>query len=233
MDKLIYQAHDLFKNTGFDYAICGGFALDMFASKELRPHGDFDIVVFKEDKQRAVKFLINNGWLIYGRFMEEGKTATQILFYKINDPTESTWNDCKNMWAVKSGSFAEMYKLDRLQGDVYSYKIHEPRLQGFDFIELEFDVRDDNDFVLYESPKIIRPLDKAILNREGIPYLAPEVIMFFKSDLFSSTHPYLKPKTESDFKAIMPLLPDESREWFLEAINTAYPDGCKWLDGLI
>ena len=233
MNKIILQAHQLFETAGFDYAICGGFALDMFAGRQLRPHGDFDIVIFKENKKDAVRFLQANGWPVYGRFMEEGKNATQLLFYLIDNPADSKWDYCENMWAVKPGSFAEMYPIERAGADVYSYKIHEPRLQGFDFIELAFDGRDDNDFILQDNPKVTLPLDKAILYKDSIPYLVPEAVLFYKTDKFSSEHPYLKPKTEADFKAIMPLLSCEQRTWLINAVKIAYPDGAPWLDGLI
>jgi len=36
MDKVILQAGELLKGAGFEYAICDGFALDMFADKQLR-----------------------------------------------------------------------------------------------------------------------------------------------------------------------------------------------------
>ena len=229
MDKLILAAHDLFKNCGFDYCICGGFALDMFTDKVLRPHGDFDIVVFNENKQDAIKFLQDNGWPVYGRFMDTNKSVTQYLFHPVTDPFDCKWDDCENMWAVKPGSFAEMYPIERIEG-IYSYKIHEPRLQGFDFIELAFDARNGDDFVVQENPNITLPLDKAILHKDGIPYLAPELVLFYKSDKFSSEHPYIKPKTESDFKTIMPLLSEESKTWLMNAIDIAYPDGHEWLD---
>jgi len=233
MDKLILQVHDLFKTAGFDYAICGGFGFDMFAGKVLRSHGDFDVMVFKEDKHRVVQFLQNNGWTIYGRFMEEGKTVTQLLFYKINDITDSTWDDCKNMWAIKPGCLqAVLYKLDRLQGEIYTYQSRKWLVQdSIEFIELEFDAREGSDFVVQDSPKITHP--NAILYRDDIPYLAPEVILFYKSDKFSSEHPYVKPKTERDFKTIMPMLSKENRKWLLDAIDTAYPDGYGWLEELL
>lgn len=233
MNKLIQQAHELFKNYDFDYCICGGFALDMFAGKELRAHGDFDVVVYKENKRDALRFLQENGWPIYGRFMNPNQPVTQYLFYLIEDPANSKWDECENVWAVKPGSFAEMYPVERLNGAVYSYKINEPRLQSFDFIEIAFDTREGNDFVLQDNPKITLPLSKAILHKGGVPYLAPEAVMFFKADEFSSKHPYLKPKTDADFKAIMPLLSGESRKWLLDAIDKAYPDGYGWLEGLI
>ena len=238
MNNIIKQARDLLKTADFEYAICGGYGIDMFAGKELRTHGDFDIVVYKEDKQRVVQFFIDKGWTVYGRFMEEGRVITQHLFYKIENITDSYWSDCKNMWAIKPDCLPDvLHKLDRLQcdvGDVYTYQTRKWLVQDeIEFIELEIDAKEGNDFVVQENPRITRSSDKAILYHDGIPYLAPEIILFYKSDKFSSEHPNVKPKTESDFKAMMPLLPNESKEWLINAINTAYPDGYGWLGGLI
>ena len=235
MNKVILQANDLFKTAGFGYAICGGFGLEMFAGKELRSHGDFDITVFKEDKHRAAQFLMDKGWSIFGRFMEEGKQITQHLFYKIDNITDSYWDDCKNIWAIKPGCLPDvLYKLDRLQGEVYTYQSRKWLVQdNLEFIELELDTIDGSNYVAKENPQITRPLDNAILHCSGIPYLAPEIILFYKSDKYSSENPYAKPRTETDFKAIMPLLPTESRKWLLDAINTAYPDGYEWLEELL
>ena len=234
MNKLIQEANEMFKNTGFDYAICGGFGLDMFAGKALRSHGDFDIMVFKEDKHRVVQFLMDAGWTVYGRFMEEGRPVTQHLFFKIEEITEDYWNDCNNMWAIKPGCLPEvLHKLDRLQGEVYTYQSRKWLVEDkLEFIELEFDTREGDDYVVQESPRIIRPLDKAILYCDDIPYLAPEVILFYKSDKFSSEHPQVKIKTESDFKAMMTVLPDESRMWLIKALEIAYPEGNVWIEKL-
>ena len=232
MHKLILEANELFKNCGFPYFICGGFALDMFAGKELRPHGDFDMAVFKENKHEAILFLIDNNWPVYIRFPKADDLATFKQFYLINDASDKRLNEVGALWSVKPGSFAEMIKTEDTE-DSYTYYIHEPRLQGFDFIELAFDTREGDNFVLLDNPKITLPLDKAILQKDGVSYLAPEVVLFFKSDKFSSEHPYLKPKTEIDFKTVMPMLSEESRNWLLEAIKTAYPDGYEWLERLI
>ncbi|MCL2364674.1 MAG: nucleotidyltransferase family protein [Defluviitaleaceae bacterium] len=245
MHKAILQAHDLFKNLGIDYAICGGFGLEMFAGRELRTHGDFDIAVFKEDRQKAVQFLLDNGWPTYGRYEEPG-TIWQFLFYKINDITDPYWHDLPNTWSIQPGFVPEMFKLDRLQRhlpanadpttntDVYSYKPTADWLvEDLGFIELAFDTREGNEYVAQANPRIARAMDKAILYRDGIPYLAPEIILFYKSGKGSMQGAYAKPRTEIDFKAIMPLLCDESKTWLLEAINVTYPDGYEWLDGLI
>jgi len=238
MNTLMHTANDLFKSAGFDYAVCGGFGFDMFAGKELRTHGDFDIVVFKEDKRRVVQFMIDNGWIVCGRFMEEGRVITNYLFYKIDDIADSYWDNCKNMWAVKAGCLPQvLHKLDRLQGargDVYTYQTRKWLVQDdIEFIELEIDSRDGDDFVVQESPRITRSMDKAMLSRDGVPYLAPEIILFYKSDRQSSEHPGIRPKTEADFKAIIPLLSEESKTWLTNALNIAYPDGYGWLSGLL
>ena len=231
MHKLILQANELFKNCGFPYFICGGFALDMFAGKELRPHGDFDMAVFKENKHEAIQFLIDNNWPVYIRFPKADDLATFKQFYLINDTSDKRLDEVGALWSVKPGSFAEMIKTEDTK-DSYTYYIHEPRLQGFDFIELAFDTQKNNKFVWEENPSIALELDKAILYKDGVPYMAPELVLFLKSPPFYTTNDYQKPKTAADFKAIIPLLSDESKKWLIDALETAYPDGYKWLDGL-
>ena len=234
MNNIITQTHNLFQSAGFDYAICGGFALDMFADKEIREHGDFDILVFAEDKNRAIQFLMDKGWLIFGRFMESG-SVWQYLFYKVNDISNRFWNECKNFWAIKPDCLPNvLQKISRLQGEVYTYQTRKWLVQdNIEFIELAFDTKEGGEYIVRENPRITRPLNKAILHYSGIPYLAPEIILFYKSDKYSSESAYAKPRTEADFKAIMPLLPEESKAWLLSAINATYPGGHKWLDGLL
>ena len=235
MNKIILQTHEFFKTAGFDYAICGGFALDMFASKEIREHGDFDILVFKEDKHRAVQFMMDRGWDVFGRFAENG-SVWQFLFYKVEDNNDSFWNDCEGVWAIAPGCLPNVLeKIDRLQGskhEVYTYKSRKWLVRDkLEFIELAFDTREGNDYVASGNPKIARSLDKAILYRDGIPYLAPEIVLYYKSGKNSMENAYAKPRTIADFKAIMPILSDESKKWLLDAIGVAFPDGYGWLDG--
>jgi len=233
MHRLIYKAHNLFKNSGFDYAICGGFALDMFAGKEIREHGDFDILVFGEDKRHTMQFLLDNGWLAFGRFGENG-AVWQFLFYKVNDITDSFWDDCTNFWVIKPDCLPQvLQKIDRIQGEVYTYQARKWHVQDdIEFIELAFDKKEGSEYVARENPRIARSMDKAILYRDGIPYLAPEIILFYKTDRYSSENAYAKPRTAADFQAIMPILPEESKAWLLDAIKTAYPDGTPWLEGM-
>jgi len=226
MDKLILQAHDLFKDTGFNYCICGGFALDLFAGKELRSHGDFDMAFYSDEKANIVGFVQENGFTVYGR-LESGK-----IFYRVDDINDVKWFDCNNFWAVKPDSFAHMYPTGDKPGE-YTYNIIEPRLQSFDFIELAFNERSDDDFFLQYEPKIRMSLDKVTLYKDDVPYMAPEMVLMLKTHPESFNHPYLKPKAETDFKAVMPLLSDESKKWLFDTLAMVYPNGYEWLDGLL
>ncbi|MCL1787133.1 MAG: GNAT family N-acetyltransferase [Defluviitaleaceae bacterium] len=237
MHRLVYKTNSLFKDAGFDYAICGGFALDMFAGKTIREHGDFDVLVFKEEKQRAVQFLQERGWQVFGRFAENG-AVWQFLFYKVDDMADGFWDGCKNFWAVKADALPQvLQKIDRVQGarpEVFTYQTRQWLVKDeLEFIELECDTREGGDYVARENPRITRPLEKAILQRDSIPYLAPEVILFYKSDKYSSENAYAKPRTAADFEAIMPMLPAESKEWLVNAIRATYPGGYEWLEGVI
>ena len=41
--KLIIKANEQLKNGGFEYAICGGYAIELFLNRTIRKHGDIDV----------------------------------------------------------------------------------------------------------------------------------------------------------------------------------------------
>jgi len=206
----------------------------MFANKVIREHGDFDILVFDEDMRRAAQFMLDNGWLLFGRFGEHG-AVWQFLFYKVDDITDSFWDNCPNFWAIKPSNLPQvLQKINRIQGEVYTYQARKWLVEDeIEFIELGFDKREGGEYVAQENPRVALPMDKAILYRDGIPYLAPEVTLFYKSGKGSMESAYAKPRTIADFKEVMPILPADRKKWLLTAIDATYPDGYSWLDDLI
>lgn len=42
LNGLIKEANDLLRAGDFDYAFCGGYAIELFLDKEIRKHGDND-----------------------------------------------------------------------------------------------------------------------------------------------------------------------------------------------
>ena len=50
MNNVIIESCDLIKKSGLPYVVCGGFAIDLFLNRKIRRHTDFDITIFKEDR---------------------------------------------------------------------------------------------------------------------------------------------------------------------------------------
>lgn len=69
------------------------------------------------------------------------------------------------------------------------------------------DESDGSDWVSRRDRRIRRPVDTLGFHTpDGIPYLAPEVQLFYKA-----TNPC--PKDEADFAAMLPLLTADQRQW--------------------
>jgi|GEM_PF-1684370 len=56
MNLLITQTNDLLNNQGFQYAFCGGFAVDLFLGCESRPHGDINILAYWKDRNKIIEY---------------------------------------------------------------------------------------------------------------------------------------------------------------------------------
>jgi len=230
MDKMILQANDLFKNCGFPYYICGGFALDLFAGKELRPHSDLDISLFQENKRDIVELLQKDGFAVYKRVFEQaGPGGLTPIADKNDNKLDKVWS----IWAMKDGCHIAL-KPREGEADFFEFELISDVQSGFNFVEIVLDSRDNDDFVLRRDKSILRKMDKAISFSDcGVPYMSPEVVLFLKSPEVYTTHEFHANKTPGDFKAIVPLLSDESREWLMSALDIAYPDGYDWLNGLL
>jgi hypothetical protein len=75
-----------------------------------------------------------------------------------------------------------------------------------------------NETIRLPYTEIIRRTD------DGIPYLAPEIVLLFKAK-------HTRPKDEADFAATVPYLTDAQRTTLAELIARTYP-GHRWLDDL-
>ena len=230
MNKLIQQAHDLFKGVDFEWCVCGGYALDMFAGKELRPHGDFDMCFFQQDRAKVLQYLIDRNWPVFGRQGGwEELPITQFIFYNITDASDPELKDY-GFWAVKPGGWMEMTPLPRTKAGTCSYYNHGFTADEFTFIEVAFNDKEGDTYILQNNPKITLPMERAILYANDVPYLAPEIILFFKTDEWSATNSYLGPKMIIDFQAVMPLMDDRQKSWLMDAIKTAHGLRTPWLD---
>ncbi|MCL2619923.1 MAG: hypothetical protein FWD97_03175 [Defluviitaleaceae bacterium] len=231
MDKIILQANELFKDAGFDYAICGGFALDMFAGKQYREHNDFDMSFFDDERHKVLQFLHDKGWGLYARyadFADRKKYLANHLLHLVEDSVDAKWDDCENFVAILPDSYATAHFVER--AGVYTLAFGEQKFAKLDFIKISFRKRQGENFM--DGEKTLN-MDKAILYAGDVPYMAPEFMLYLRTPEFCSWHPLQKSKTEADFNTIIPLLSAEQKEWLLDAIKTVYPNNAPWLGDLL
>lgn len=73
-------------------------------------------------------------------------------------------------------------------------------------------------WVYKRDPSIRRPRGDVVrATADGIPYLAPEVILLFKAK-------YRRDKDEADFARALPKLDEAQRRWLKACIKKAHPD---------
>lgn len=230
MLELVCECRDFLSDFCFPYAICGGYAIEMFLGKETRPHGDLDITIFNEDRKHIVDFLLSKEW--------DAFTPPNEANYieRIASPEDSRAINPKGLFAIKPG--CSLFKLEQVPGDRTKHKFIDTNNQqtDFDFIDIIFNQRYGNEFVFWSftdrGKNITRELDKAILFYEDIPYLSPEVILFINAPPEYFDSGYHREKNRIDFESTIPCLPSESKRWLVNALETTYPDGHRWFEQL-
>ena len=65
MNDLIRQANKLLQNHGFEYAFCGGWAIDLFIGTETRKHGDIDILAYWQERDTLIEYMQSLGFSVY------------------------------------------------------------------------------------------------------------------------------------------------------------------------
>ena len=86
-----------------------------------------------------------------------------------------------------------------------------------DSLELLLNERDDTAWIYRRDSQVRRELDRAILVRETILFLAPEIVLLYKSKS-------PRPTDEADFRAALPKLAAEPRAWLRLAIARSSSD---------
>ncbi|MCL2446146.1 MAG: hypothetical protein FWD06_05215 [Oscillospiraceae bacterium] len=210
---LIEQLHAFMVATEIDYAICGGHAIDLFVGKKTRPHKDLDLVVYWEDRDRLVAHMLADGWDVY-------EPCGTGYLHKIN-AVDDQLRIKMNIWCVQSSN--PHYTFTEHEKDMYAVAFDDAEQTELDFIEFLFNTRQDGAFLFARNHDIKRSLNKAILHANGVPYLAPELVLLYKSQPADHT------ENQLDFECAAVKLNAEQRAWLQHALAVLFPDGHKWL----
>ncbi|MCP2301986.1 nucleotidyltransferase domain-containing protein [Actinokineospora globicatena] len=107
-----------------------------------------------------------------------------------------------------------------LPGESLPFGIHDiwcRRGNGPWQLQLMIDESSTTDWISRRDPRLRRPLPTlGALDTRGIPYLAPEVQLFYKSQA-------PRPKDWTDFTAALPILTEAQRHWLTAALPADHP----------
>ena len=203
-------------NTGLDYAICGGHAIDLFLGKKTRPHKDLDVIIYWEDRNRIVQHMLNEGWEIYEPI------GTPHL-HKINS-TSDQMRVKSNIWCIKPTN--QHYECTEYEKDMFAIKFDNSEQTDLDYIEFLFNTKTNEYFLYSRNHDVKLELNKAVLHIENIPCLAPEMVLLYKSTAAD------EPEYQLDFDNTLVKLDNEQLSWLKESLTAMFPDGHKWLNNL-
>ncbi len=199
---------------GFEYAVCGGRAVDMFIGRNTRAHGDIDILAYWSERDKIIAYMLSLGFSVY-EMLGGGKV------HRITD-TAKQMRIKRNIFCAKDG--CELFKLYPEGGeDVFRLEFFHGNQVKADFIEILFNDRTETDFLYARDKSVSLPLERAFLSRDGLPYLAPELCLLYKS---TDTE---REGYQADFDLAYPLMSEESRAFLQAALRKLYPDGHKWI----
>lgn len=110
----VIQAVKLFADYDRPWAVCGGWAIDLFLSRVTRPHKDVDFVILRKDQFVIQEYLSTRGWRL-----EKAISGQLVPWHKgewIDLPVHTIW--CKNPEA--SPDFVELL-FNEIDGDNFLY----------------------------------------------------------------------------------------------------------------
>ena len=215
MNQLIIEANDLLNNGGFEYAFCGGQAVDLFLGYDSRTHGDIDVCAFWNERDKIILYMQSRGFQVYE--MLGGGRA-----HRITDVSNQIYEK-RNIFCFKEGCpLVKLYPLD--ENDCCWMEFFHVGQTELNFMEFLFNDRSDADFEYARDREVKRELDKALLSRDGVPYMSPELCLLYKStDIEREGY-------QQDFELAYKAMNGEQREWLKNALTRLYPEGHKWIN---
>ena len=211
-NQLLEKLKNFMAESQFRWALCGGFALDLFLGRNIRPHGDIDLCVLEEDREAAKNYALSKGWQVY-EFRGWGKVRP--LDHEMpSDPG-------RNLMCLGDGCDIVKFYPCEDAGMLYHQFFH-TGMKEFYYLEFLFNSTRGNNLVLDQRKGLQRELSKAFLRRDGICYLAPEIVLLYKASDSEN------PDYQLDFEETYPHLNGDQRDWFQNGMKQLYPEGHPW-----
>ena len=218
MNELIKEINGMLKNQSFEYAFCGGYAIDLFLEKQTRPHGDVDIMTYWKDRDAVIVYMQSLGYTVY-EMIGDGKA------HLISDISKQ-FKTKRNIACIKDNSTKAVLSKTEKQ-DIFYIDFPDIPQYKSDFVEFLFNDKNDTDFLYARNHEIRRVLDKAILFSDDIPYLSPELCLLYKST-DTERNGY-----QHDYDAAMAKMNDEQKAWLNKALALVYDGNHKWISDTI
>lgn len=174
------EAGALFRDFPGTWCIAGGWAIDLFAGGQSRPHADVDVQI--DRNALPIMHASLPGWLLYA-------ADGDLTPWAASEPFPE---DVHDIWCRRPGHAWE-----------------------FQLMVVELN---DREWVFRRDARIRGPRDGMILSIGGLPILAPEIQMLYKSKLPN------RPKDERDFRHVLPHLTTEKRQWLTSCLILLYGD---------
>jgi len=214
MNRIIQEADAFLKTGGFDYEFCGGFAIELYLDMPVRMHGDIDISAFWDERDKIILFMQSKGWSVYE--LCGGGKAHHItdIGYQIKAK--------RNIFCMSIG--CEIVSLTPLdEPDMFVVEFDHRGQDKLTFIEFLFDNKESNRFLYGRNHDISLPLTQAFFTCGDVKYLAPEMVLLYKS---TNTE---REGYQLDYDMTVSKMTAEQKIWFRNALIIMNPNGHKWL----
>jgi hypothetical protein len=196
------QMQELLWLYGKPWWVAGGWALDLWQGRPTRPHQDVEIAIPRADQLALRSFL---GQFRFTQVTQSAAGAAELPL-GANELVEAPRHELHARRITGAGAEALPLLhfealLNEIDGGVWHYR---------------------------RDQRISLPVERlGGTSADGIPFLAPEVVLLYKAGLWQDGAP-VAAKDDADFHAALPALPAQTRYWLREAIATAHP-GHPWL----
>lgn len=216
--NLLQKLNDFIRPMSIEYAICGGGAIDLFAGYETRSHKDLDVSVFWDDRNNIIQYMLDMNWVVF-------EACGRGILYRIVS-TDNQKKVKRNIFCLKSMDTKWCLSITPIENNLYMATDTDFVQTALDYIEFLFNTTKDNLFLYARNHEITLETSKAVLWSNGIPYLAPELVLLYKSVALNNSNYQL------DFDVVLPLMDTTQIQWLSNALCMSFPDGHEWLDRL-